>query len=97
MHHVRAGFHCRKGHFRPAYSRIFEDAFVDNFFDVGHLRRRQRRAVEIEGQLVRSDKRTLLRRVATHHLVQRPVQQMRDGVMALNRGAAGFFNGQCEL
>ena len=34
---------------------IFDDAFVDELFDVGDLLRRERRAVEVERQFVRPD------------------------------------------
>ena len=67
---------------------VFEDAFVDEFLDVGDLLRRERRAVEIEGQLVRPDEGTFLRRFLAHDFMQRPVQQMRDGVVALDGIAA---------
>jgi hypothetical protein len=49
----------------------------------------ERGAVEVEGQLVRAHEGALLRRVAAHDLVQRPVQQVRDGVMALDGRATG--------
>jgi hypothetical protein len=48
------------------------------------LRGRERRAVEIERQLVRPDERTFLRSLLAGDFVQRPVQKMRDGVMPLN-------------
>jgi len=49
-------------------------------------------AIEIEGQLVRPDERTFLRSFPVHDLMQRPMQQMRDGVMALNRVAAALVH-----
>ena len=72
------------GHFRPRHAGVFDDAFVDEFLDVRDLLRRERRAVEIEGQLVRADEGAFLRGFLADDLVQRPVQQMRDGVMALD-------------
>ena len=49
---------------------------------------RERRAVEVEGQLLRADEGALLRGVLAHDLVQRPVEQVRDGVVALDGVAA---------
>ena len=92
LHHVLARFHVGVGNFRPRYAGVFEDAFVDEFLDVGDLLRRERCAVEIEGQFVRPDERTFLRSVLAHDLVQRPVQQMRDGVVALDGVPAGLVN-----
>ena len=76
--------HVGVGDFGPAHAGVFEDAFVDELLDVGDLLRRERRAVEVEGQLVRADEGTFLRRLLAHDFVQRPVQQVRDGVMALD-------------
>ncbi len=45
-------------------------------------------AGEVEGQLVRPDVTAFLRGVAADDFVQRPVEQMRDGVVALDRRAA---------
>ena len=50
------------------------------------------RAVEVEGQLVRTDERPFLRRLVADHFVQRPVEQMRHGVMPLD--GAGADRGQ---
>ena len=50
-----AVFHVGVGDFGPAHAGVFEDAFVDEFLNVGDLLRRERRAVEVEGQLVRAD------------------------------------------
>ena len=84
LHHVLAVLHVGVRHFRPRDAGVFEDAFVDELLDVGDLRGRERRAVEIEGQLVRPDERTFLRRFLAGDFVQRPMQQMSDGVVALN-------------
>jgi hypothetical protein len=53
---------------------------------------RERLRVEVERELVRPDERTFLRRLFAHDLVQRPVQQMRDGVVALDGVAAWTIN-----
>ena len=55
LHHVAAVLHFGVRDFSPAHAGIFEDAFVYKFLDVGDLLRRQRGAVEVEGQLVRAD------------------------------------------
>ena len=74
--------------FGPRDAGVFEDAFVDELLDVGDLRGRERRAVEVEGQLVRADEGAFLRSLLARDFVQRPVEQMRDGVVALDSGAA---------
>ena len=55
LHHVLAVLHVGVRDFRPGDAGVFEDAFIDELLDVGDLRGRERRAVEIEGQLVRPD------------------------------------------
>ena len=52
------------------------------------LRGRERGAVEVEGQLVRADEGALLRGFLADDFVQRPVQQVRDGVVPLDGAAA---------
>ena len=54
-------------------------------------------AVEIESELVGTDKRPLLRGVAAGHFVQRPVQQMGHGVVALDCGATSTVDGNRDL
>ena len=59
---------------------------------------RERRAVEIEGQFVRADEGAFLRRFLAHHFVQGPMEQVRDGVVALDGVAAtSQFNVQDDF
>ena len=58
-----------------------------SLLDVADLRRRERLVIEIESQLIRSDIGSLLRRVLADDLVQCPMEQMRDRVVALDRTA----------
>ena len=92
LHDVVALFHFGVRNFKPRDRRVFEDAFVDEFLDIGDLLRRERRAVEIEGQFVRADERAFLRSFLAHDFMQRPVQQMRDRMVALDGVAAGSIN-----
>ena len=78
----------RVRNFRPRNRRVLRDFVVHQFFHVAHLLFRQRGAREIERQLLRSDVTPFLRRLATNDFVQRPMQQMRDRVMPLDRRAA---------
>ena len=96
LHHVLAGFHVGVGDFGPGDAGIFEDAFVDEAFDVGELRGRQHGAVEVEGELVGADEGAFLRGLVADDFVQGPVEQMRDGVVALDGVAAGAIHGQDE-
>jgi len=96
LHHVLAMLHVRVRDFRPRDAGIFEDAFVDELLDVGDLRGCERRAVEIEGQLVRPDERTLLRSLIARDFVQCPMQEVRDRVMTLDCVATRFLNGKCD-
>ena len=81
----------------PAHDGVVDDALVDQLLDVGQLLRRQRRAVEIKRQLIRADMGTLLRGVRAGDLVQRPVEKMRDRVVALYGGTAGGIHRQLGL
>ena len=72
----------------PTYPTIFNDALVDELLNVGQLAWGKRLAVEIEGELVRSNIRTFLRSIGANNFVQCPVKNMGDGVMPLNGGAA---------
>ena len=92
LHHVLAVLHVGVRDFRPRDAGVFEDAFVDELLDVGDLRGRERRAVEIERQLVRPDEGTFLRRLLAGDFVQGPMQKMRDGVMTLDRVATSCVN-----
>ena len=55
-----------------------------------NLLRSQRRAVKIKRQLIRPDRRTFLRRFFADDFVQCPMEQMRDSVVPLDGGAAGY-------
>ena len=57
---------------------------------------RERGAVEIEGQFVRADEGALLRGFLADDFVQRPVEQVRDGVMALD-GVAASRGRHCSV
>ena len=46
----------------PGDGRVFQDALVDQALDVGHLLRGERRAAEVEGELLGADVGALLRR-----------------------------------
>ena len=96
LHDVRARLHVGVADLGPGHGGVFEDALVDEALDVGHLLRRERRAAEVEGELVGADVGALLRGVPADDLVQRPVQQMRDGVVALDGLAAGAVHGEAD-
>src|SRR5262249_23588157 len=81
---VLAGLGVRVGYFDPAHAGIFQDTFVHELLDIGYLLWRERRAVEVEGELIGTYKRSLLRGVAVDDLVQGPVQQVGDGMMAFD-------------
>src|ERR1035438_571965 len=81
----------------PGDGGVFKDALVDEALDVGHLLRRERRAAEVEGELLRADVRALLCGVGADDFVQRPVEQVRDGVVPLDGLAAGAGNGKLDL
>ena len=97
MQHVFARLHVGVGNFDPAHGGVFEDAFVDELLDIGDLRSGERAAVEVEGQLVRTDVGTFLRRILADDIVQRPMKKMRDGVVALDGEAARLVNAKNEL
>ena len=50
--------------------------------------------VEIEREFVRANERAFLRRLLADDFVQRPMEQMRDGVMALDGRAAFGIDGE---
>ena len=97
LHHVLAVLHVGVRDFGPRDAGVFEDAFVDELLDVGDLRGRERGAVEVEGQLVRADEGTFLRGFLAHDFVQRPVEQMRDGVVALDGIATRLLDGERDV
>ncbi len=88
LHDVGPLLRFRVGNFRPRDGRVLRDLFVHQLFHVAHLLLREGGTGEIEGQLLRPDVAAFLRRVAADDFVQRPMQQMRHGVMALDRGPA---------
>ena len=85
LENILPGLHLRIGHFHPAHMCVFHNLFVHQTLHFLHLLRRECRARKIERQFFRTHKRTLLSRIAGHHPVQRPMQEMRHRVMPLNR------------
>ncbi len=84
LHDAAVGLRLGVGHFSPGNDVVGDDAFVDEFFDVGQLRSGQSGAVEVKGELVRRDVAAFLRGVLADDLVQRPMQDVRDGVVTLD-------------
>src|SRR5581483_9428016 len=82
LHDVLAALDFGVGNFRPGDAGVFDDALVDEALDVGDLRGRERLAAEVEGQFVRADVGTLLRGVRADDLVESPMKQVRDGMVA---------------
>ena len=62
---------------------------LTRFSTVADLLRSQGRAVEVKPQPVRPDVRTFLRGIRADDLVQRPMQQVRGGMVRLDGPAAG--------
>ena len=89
LHDVRAAAHFRIGNLPPRNRDILCNALVDELFDGLDLLRGERRAVEIEGQFLRPDKRTFLGGFRRDDFVQSPMQKVRDGVVTLDGFAAG--------
>ena len=52
--------HLAVGHPGPAHDGVVDNALIDQLLNVGHLLRRQRRAVEIKRQLLRANVGTFL-------------------------------------
>ena len=92
LHDFRAGFHVVVFHLGPEHGGVLDDAFVDEFFNVGDLLRGEGGAIEVEGQLLRAYVGTLLRGVSTDNFMQRPVQEMRHAVVTGNGFAAGLVD-----
>ncbi len=82
------------GNFGPRNRRVLRDLLVHHFLEITHLLLRQRRARKIERQLLRSHVASLLHRLATNEFVQRPVQNMCDGMVSLDRAATRRINAQ---
>ena len=83
-HDAVVGLGLDVGHFAPRNGIVGDDALVHEALDVGELLRGERGAVEVEGKLVRRDAGAFLCGVLADDLVQRPVQDVRDGVVALD-------------
>ena len=84
------GFRVRN--FGPRNRRVLGDFLVHQFFHIALLLRRERRAREVEREFIRPNVTSLLGRIARHEFVQRPVQQMRHRVVALNQFATIDIN-----
>ena len=93
LHDVRAALDGGVGDFAPRHGVVGEDALVDELLNVGQLAGRERRAVEVEGQLRGVDRGALLRGFLGDDLMERPVQDVRDRMVALDGVAAGLVDG----
>src|SRR5439155_10471531 len=69
LHYIFTILHAWIWNLGPSDWDIFQNALVDQLLDLVELLRRQRRAAEVEGQLLRPDIRTFLRRFFAHHLM----------------------------
>ena len=78
-------FRLGERNFGPRNRRVLRNFFVHQFFHFALLLRCERRARKIERQFVRANVASLLRRIARDNFVQRPMQQMGNCVMPLNR------------
>ena len=96
LHDVRAALDGGVGDFAPRHGVIGEDALVDELLDVGQLARSERRAVEVEGQLRGVDRGTLLGGFLGDDFMERPVQDVRDRMVALDGVAAGLVDGDLD-
>ena len=56
LHDVGAALDGRVRDFAPGHGVVGEDALIDELLDIGQLARRERRAIEVEGQLRRIDR-----------------------------------------
>ena len=74
LHDVLARLHLSIRSLGPTHSGVFQYAFVDEFLNIGHLLRRQRRAAEIEREFIRANVRPFLGGVSAHDFVQGPVE-----------------------
>ena len=83
-HDAVVGLGLNVGNFAPGNGIVGDDAFVHESLDVAELLRGERGAVEVEGELVRRDAGALLRGVLADDFMQRPMQNVRDGVVALD-------------
>lgn len=80
--------------FCPNYWRVFDDALIDEAFDVADLGGGEGGAIEIEGEFVGADKRSLLGGLLGDDLVEGPVEKMGGGVVALDGVSAGGIYAQ---
>src|SRR5438477_10020875 len=88
LHDFFAPFYFSVRDLLPGHGRILEDALIDEFLNIAYLRGCKRGAAKIEGQLVRTDVGTFLCGFLANHFVERPMQRVRDGVVALDGVAA---------
>ena len=66
--------------------------FIDEFFDVGEVVRRQGGAVEIEGEFFRSDGGSFLGGLLADDFVEGPVEDVGGGVMPFDGSASGAID-----
>ena len=83
-HDAVVGLGFDVGHFAPGNRVVGDDALVHESLDVAELLRGERGAVEVEGELVLRDAGAFLRGVLADDFMQGPMQNVRDGVVALN-------------
>ena len=92
LHDIRATLDGSIGYFPPGYRLVGEDALVDEALNVGKLTRRECLAIEVEGKLGRVDGGALLRGVGGDDFMQRPVENVRNRMVALDGVAAGLVD-----
>jgi hypothetical protein len=85
--------HLGVGAFLPLHGDVGGDLLVHEAFDLGDLGRSQGRAVrKVKPQPVRPDIGTLLGDGVAQNFPQRPVHQVRAGVVGFDARAAGFID-----
>ncbi len=89
LHDVGAGLDIGVFKIGPSDGGIRENAGVDEFFDVGELLGGEGGGVEVEGELFGRDGGAFLGGLARDDLVESPVKEVGDGVVALDGGTAG--------
>src|SRR5436309_834059 len=77
----------------PGNGAVPCNLLVYQILDIAQLLRSECCTREIERQLLRADKASLLHRIGRNDLVQRPMEQMRNGVMPLYGIAPRCVNG----
>ena len=93
LNDARVRLRLLMGNFRPGNAAVGENELVDFPLDFGNLLRRERGGIEVEGQLFVGNEGAFLRDVFPDDAVQREVQQVRRGVVAFDRAAALFVDG----